>query len=192
MLVVKTELTSLSEISAWRCYCWIERSYSLAMVFPKSMHLFIISQPTIATSLWWFPVWWFRFRERPWVKLNFWRNLSSLEFRMRIVTPFDKPHVWRKFVGSLPWNRSCRLLVWNLADLSSRVSLSKVVCWYSTFLPTLSQSYYIHYNLEGTCDGRIVINRFQWPLLCHCLIEVYLTPRLLYLPFASHSLLAIK
>jgi hypothetical protein len=59
-------------------------------------------------------------------------------------------------------------------------------------LPTLSQSYCIHYNLEGTCDGRIAINHFQWPFLCHCLIEVYLTPRSLYLPFASHALLAIK
>jgi hypothetical protein len=151
------------------------------------MHLFVTSQPLCDGSLWWLHFW-----ERPRVKLTFWRNLSSLEFRMRIVTPFDKPHLWRKFVGSLPRNRSCRLLVWNLADLSSWVSLSKVVCWYSTFLPTLSQSYCIHYNLEGTYDGRIAINRFQWPLQCHCLIEVYLTTHSFYLPFASHAPLAIK
>jgi hypothetical protein len=151
------------------------------------MHLFVTSQPLCDGSLWWLHFW-----ERPRVKLTFWRNLSSFEFRMRIVTPFDKPHLWRKFVGSLPRNCLCRLLVLNLADLSSWVSLSKVVCWYSTFLPTLSQSYCIHYNLEGTYDGRIAINRFQWPLQCHCLIEVYLTTHSFYLPFASHAPLAIK
>jgi hypothetical protein len=81
------------------------------MVFPKYMHLFIISQPTLATSLWWFPVWWFCFWERPRVKLTFWRNLTSLEFRMRIVTSCDKPHFLEK------------------------------VCWFSTSKPFMSSSY---------------------------------------------------
>jgi hypothetical protein len=44
-----------------------------------------------------------------------------------------KNHLWRNFVGSLPWNLSCHPLVWNIADLSPRTSLFKVVCRYSTF-----------------------------------------------------------
>jgi hypothetical protein len=46
-------------------------------------------------------------------------------------------------------------------------------CRYSTFLPTLSQSECVLCNLEGTCDGRIAINRFHWPLLGHYLLEVF-------------------
>jgi hypothetical protein len=81
-----------------------------------------------------------------------------------------KPHLWINFVGSLPWNLSCHPLVWNLVNLSLWASLSKVVCQYSTFLPTLSQSECIHYNLEGTRDSHIAIDRFQWPLLgCYLL-----------------------
>jgi hypothetical protein len=65
-------------------------------------------------------------------------------------------------------------------------------CRYSTFLPTLSESECIHCNPDNECDSRVVIDLFQWPLLGCCLLKVYLAPRSLYSPFASHALLATK
>jgi hypothetical protein len=60
------------------------------------------------------------------------------------------------------------------------------------FLPTLSRSECIQCNLEDTHGSRIAIDRFHWPHLGHCLLEVYPAPHSLYSPFASHALLAIK
>jgi hypothetical protein len=71
------------------------------------------------------------------------------------------------------------------------VSHSKVIRQYGTFVSTLSKSEGIRCNLEGTRDSHVAIDCFQWPLLGHYLLEVYLTPHSLDSPCASHTLLAI-
>jgi hypothetical protein len=86
------------------------------------------------------------------------KTLSEVDFLTESLLPrilyesrhlcSTKPHLWRNLVGSLPWNLSCRPLVWNLADLSRRASLCRVVCRYSTFLSTLSQSEYIQVTVD--------------------------------------------
>jgi hypothetical protein len=53
------------------------------------------------------------------------------------------------------------------------------------FLPTLNQS-------EVIRDSRVAIDRFQWYLLGHYLLDVYLTPHPLDSPYTSHALLAIQ
>jgi hypothetical protein len=55
----------------------------------------------------------------------------------------------------------------------------------SPFLPTLNQS-------EVIRDSRVAIDRFQWYLLGHYLLDVYLTPHPLDSSCASHALLAIQ
>jgi hypothetical protein len=69
----------------------------------------------------------------------------------------------------VPQNLSGHPLVQNLVNLSFRANLSKVVCQYSTFLPTLSQG-------EGTRDSRVAIDDLGWPLLACYLLELYLVP----------------
>jgi hypothetical protein len=158
------------------------------MVFPKSMHLFIISQPLCDGSLF-----------GDYVSEQDLEPSWLLGGSLLLRTPIEnhhlrstKPHHWRNLVGSLPQNHSCHPLVWNLVDLSPWASVSKVVCRYSTFLPILSHIECFHCNPKVECDSRVAIDCFQWPLLGRCLLEVYLAPCSLCLPFACHAALAIK
>jgi hypothetical protein len=149
------------------------------------MHLFVILQPTIESFLWWLfvvitlPS---KVFER---NCAFWWISPPIEPVWELSTLLDAISSLWKVVGSLHWNPSSSPLVRYLAASSLRASLSKVVCWYSTFLPTLSQG-------DGTRDSHVAIDRFQWPLLGHYPLELYLTPHPLDSPCASHALLAMK
>jgi hypothetical protein len=137
LLAVKTELTSLSKISCQRCYCWIdcwiEHSYLLRCFLNQCIYSYshnLPSQPRCDGSL--FGV--YVSKQDLWAKSTFWQFPSPFELRSRIVTPVGQnPHLWRNLVGSWPRNLSCRPLVWNLADLSPRASLSKVVAGIAPF-----------------------------------------------------------
>jgi hypothetical protein len=125
------------------------------------------------------------FQARFWTKLHLCGFLFSRPPNVYCQPLCDETSSFGKIVGSLHWNPSSSTLVQNLAASSLRAGLSKVLCRYSTFLPTLSQG-------EGTRDSRVAIDRFQWPLRGRYLLEFYLTPCSLDSPCASHSLLAIK
>jgi hypothetical protein len=104
---------------------------------------------------------------------------------MSIVNPFVmKPHRWGRlsdhYAETLP-----EILLFETLLLHHIESLFKVVCRYSTSLPTLKQG-------EGTRDSCVAIDHLQWPLLGRYLFEVYLTPGSLDSPCAPHALLAIK
>jgi hypothetical protein len=151
------------------------------------MHLFITSQPTLVTYLWWFCLQ----DIEPYGLFGGFLVTSNSNWESS--PPFDKTSSLGEFLSVIyPQNLSCRPLIWNLADLSPRASLSKVVWRYSTFMPTLSQGEWIHCNLEDTRDRHVAINFFQWPLLGHYLLEVYLAPYSLDSRCASHALLVIK
>jgi hypothetical protein len=109
--------------------------------------------------------------------------LLLLNSDRELSPPFNKTSFLEKFGGFVTSKPSCHPRVWNLADLSPRASLSKVVAGIAPFLPSLRQIEYIQCNLDGERNSSIAIDHFQWPLLGHCLLEVYLAP---------HTLLAIK
>jgi hypothetical protein len=143
-------------------------------------------------SLWWFLLV-ITFPSKTLSQVDFLVDLFSFEFCMRIVTPFDKTSSPEKFGGFItpkPFMSYSCLKPSRL--IASREPFQGCCRYSSTFLPTLSQSKCIHCNLEDTHGIRITIDHFQWPLLCCCLLEVYLAPRSLYSPCASHALLAIK
>jgi hypothetical protein len=148
------------------------------------MHLLIILQPTIESSMWLF-LDGITFPNKILNQIAFWQISPPFDLPMRIVNSTWCNLIIEEDCWFIIWNPSSSPLVRDFAPSSLQASLSNVVCQYSTLLPTLSQG-------EGTRDSCVAIDRFQWPLLGHYLLEVYLAPHSLDSPCASHIMLAIK
>jgi hypothetical protein len=98
LLAVKTELTSLSNISALRCYCWIEHSYLQWCFLNQCTYSYscnLPSQPLCDGSLFGDYV----SKQDLWAKSTFWQFPSPSELWSRIVTLFDKNPIF----GEIWW-----------------------------------------------------------------------------------------
>jgi hypothetical protein len=136
------------------------------------MHIFIVVQPTIETSLW------LRFWARSWTKLPFWEFLSPPELWMRIVNSFlTKAHLWGIFLGYYPETLRAVLVLDTLPIYCFERVIPRLFAGIVHSCSTLSKSdlWGIQCNFEGIVGSLVAINCFQCPLLDWYVLEAYFT-----------------
>jgi hypothetical protein len=104
----------------------------------KSMHPFVISQPTLVTSLWWFLVWWLHFQARPWAKLTSWRVSPPSNLIWELTPPAHKTSSLEKFGGFITPKPFMSFSCWKPCRHIASSEPFQDCCQYSTPLPTLN------------------------------------------------------
>jgi hypothetical protein len=135
---------------------------------------------------------WLRFRAKFWTKLPLWQAFHS-----------NFESFWLKTWVIYHLIKSSRCCFWYHAFLLNPLKFDGIASSHFCIAPyhkhhltsaftTLRKSVSFWCNLECIRYNLVVIECFRWLLLDCYLLEPYLEPRLLDLPCASHTLLAIK